>query len=975
MESIEQIKQIRKPTFKSISFENMDTNNEMYIAFKKNNLTRNDLLNSAENNFLVAFFYNELFDIKEYLKYLSETTITQQSYNVIKLYLKNIGNKNNTDFINSFFENSQNNRILKILKGEIYRIHKISIDNYDPYFFIGYCTIGDVFLDNFEDTFNLFIDHSADTIKVLKEFGFYSKTLINERLINITLKNLSNCINSILSEGILDLFIDYINFTVIDIELLCKICKNSQKQNELIEKLSNILDLETSLEVFIKLSDDFNMFLIYKNFVIQKLKILTEEFIEKNKKTVFDILNILYFYEPNNLFNIDNLNKSFDVLKEETDYKIIHKISGLDINNEIMNQIRPNDTFIETIQKFGIFSYFCTFNEPILNDQILELPEKFFNIALSSISTESAKNLKIFNDNPFNERLRKSIYTKIDRDIFIKYLIKRYKFFKDIDFLNEDSKYEKMMDDKYKVFYALYNLEWANKHIEELNEIGISDKLYFLLKNSTFKGCLTKINYQMNNDTIKEESNNNSNNSINSNKNSSNNSINSNASNNNSNININKNEIDIKQNYDLKMIQIETDENTKRLKNNVSEENGDQKSALQSIYNEFKNEERNFNKYLRNIKSKHEFYDILKTLFLWSKKRKDFLIFIEFFKISLQFFEVDFEEIYEVVLEITKKHKDIEIFKKLAVSLKIDQIPRFIDEFSEYINFIIEGLIIKIRKEQNTENFNKIVNLLIKSTSTSRILVGVKLYSLLKNPNFDLDDLLTNNNDNILLEVIINLKKPNNKRLLEILYQRGVIDQFSAEICKKLVISELAVQDKERIHSLFCLNPLNYIKYEISNSGFLLDEQISIDLIKSLATVYSESTFEMVSNALSTFQWTQQCFDQMVISLDHCNFLFKSWVFDNLNTKNITLPIFIKLCWFIGNENNMEILKKALLILKEGKVYDIIDSWAEMKKLDRLTIRIYPLRLNNIEIYKNKISTLKDEEELAVLNEVYDLKL
>ncbi|ELA42140.1 uncharacterized protein VICG_00783 [Vittaforma corneae ATCC 50505] len=101
----------------------------------------------------------------------------------------------------------------------------------------------------------------------------------------------------------------------------------------------------------------------------------------------------------------------------------------------------------------------------------------------------------------------------------------------------------------------------------------------------------------------------------------------------------------------------------------------------------------------------------------------------------------------------------------------------------------------------------------------------------------------------------------------------------------------------------------------------------------------------------------------MILSLENSNFLFKNWVFDNLNTQNITLPLFIKLCWFVGNEDDTQVLGKALTILRRGKVYDIIDSWAKIKKFDRLTRRVYPLRLQDKEFYKRIFNGTQDEDE------------
>lgn len=1001
----EEIRRIRTPLFRNIS--RVDKTSELYLLYKKQALTPNNLMSSTENIFIVAFIYNELFDIKDYLGYLTGLTITNQSYNVIKHYLKEICTiklshkkdskstyslshhdlKDCKDFLDSFFNNCNKSKdniqtiILKILQGELYRMVKIPVDDFDPYFFIGYCTIGDILLPNFEYTFDIFITKSTNILKVLNDFGFYDKTDNDQppQSIRSILRHLEICMDCLVTENILNKVIEYISFDSIDLDLIRKICSHKAIQKVTFEKLMNISDNEKYLASILSILCDVDIYKAIKDHTISRIRKLSHE---PFQQYILEFLLTYLYHEPNG-FDYQLFNEICDAfsLTDTVEYKLITKQPGLAIDKDIFYKIRNCKDFSEITKLFASFIYFCTFNELILDDQLLELPEKFFNIGLSAINSETARNLKIFNDNPLSERLRKTIFLKIDKSIFIRYLIKRYKIFNEIDFSTEEYlAYESLMDDKYKTMYALYDLKWASKHIKELNRIGISDKLYYSLKGSPFKDCLVNISLkgiqqseaEKNTGEIKNISFNPENNETkrmktkNASENTSSQCFNILNSPNNScskktaeSATFNKHSATIThqaQDYDLSSPHV-----------------------LQSVYDAFKNECMDFTSLICKIQTSDEHADILKSLFRWSNRTKYFMYFLEFYKQSVIRFDLVYEDIKSIILELVKKFKDIAVIRLSAYSLSIKDMYDFINDFANYNAPVVEGIGMKIDKNPNSEEYHSFIYSLIHSMSFNFVVVGSKLYSRLNNPTFNLDHLLTYKSDDVLFEVVNQLKvNPGrtsnyNETLLDILYSRGLTDELSALICKKLYIPDLPANDLQRIYSLFYINPLNYIKYDIYLCGFSLDEHIVIDLIKSLSKVYSEEFFMKISEVLSTYQWTQSCFDQMILSLESTNFLFKNWVFDNLNTQNISLPFFIKLCWFIGNEDDVEVLKKALIVLKKGKVYDIIDSWAKMKKFDRLTGRVYPLRLQDTSFYKRIFDKIQDEDEKRMLQEMYDL--
>ncbi|KAM0681453.1 hypothetical protein GINT2_000655 [Glugoides intestinalis] len=391
-------------------------------------------------------------------------------------------------------------------------------------------------------------------------------------------------------------------------------------------------------------------------------------------------------------------------------------------------------------------------------------------------------------------------------------------------------------------------------------------------------------------------------------------------------------------------------------------------TLLQAIFDEMKLQTPKFTQLIAQIKNSSEYIYILKLLFKWTSKNKLFVHFATFFEESIIHFHVSYNTIKDIISAVFKKFKKQDLIKALSQVVQEDEIQGFIDDFP-YLQVIVDGI-------AKRADYCNIIQTLLSSLSSKHVIVGTKLFSTLKTPCFNINHLINFPCDDVAFEAVKQLPENSEEyteALLQILFSRGKTDEFAAEICKKLKKDLIAAENMQRIYSLFYLNPLNFVKYEIYEHGFPLDEHISTDLIKCLCTVFSEETFSKVTGILKSFEFTQTCYEQMVISLENSNYLFKCWVFSNIDTKNISLPFFIKVCWFVSNEDNLQIVEKALNALKNGKVYDLIDSWAKIKKLERLTRRVYPLKHTDRGYYKQIFERIINEEEKDMLNRVYNL--
>lgn len=943
---MERIKQTRMPAFKQITDSNIDKSTDLYLLYKSGKLTPNDLESGSESAFVTAFLYNKLFDIKEYLVFLKQQTITNQSYNVIKWYLKEISSSNDQEndgrlFVTSYFddiESTPDKTILRVLKGEVYRICNIDVDDFNSYFFIGYTTIGETIHPNFESMFINYVDKNVDIVKVIDEFGLLDDS--NNRMVShIVIKYLDKCLQSIISSGVIVKMIDDISFDLVDKHVIHEICKCKIVQSEAIRKLQNNYNRKMALEIALSLIDSFEMYELQREFMINMMK-------DGHTCHTFDLFFMMLYYEKKMDCTLLSEICSTAGLLNTFEYKLLNKIPGLDVKKDMLNEIKKHENGPKLSRLFAEFEYFCTFNN-ITIDDILDLPEKFFSRGLELINSETAVQLKIFNGNPLDIRVRRLTYSKIERAIFIKYLIKRHQLFSEINFLNEDPSYIDIMSNEYIVLYSTFNLEWASRNIDKLLKIGISPKLYRLLKSSQFKDCLKDVDFE---DEVEQ---------------------------------ITRNTKQIDQNcYTETYCFTEREQNDKRTKRIKEVDDTDLKtdqtivtsSITQALYNKIKNDRSCFSDLIQEIQSMEEYIDCLKWLFKASRPNKYLVNFTIFYKESITNFPVGYEIVREMIEEMYKRQKDTEIIEISAFALPIKDIELLISDYKTQIVDIIAGLGKRILDNPSAPEHHSFIQLMVNSSSLSHVVTGAKLYKHLEAPSFGLNHLICYNNDEIQIEAIKQLKTDKNSQLLKILYSRGLTDEISGEICRKLVVSELSQDDLHRLYSLFYLNPLNYIKYEIYDYGFSLNEHIVIDIIKSLATVYSESLFKKIIGILSIFPMSQACFDQMITSLDGSYILFKNWVLENIRTDEIALPFFIKFCWFVANIDDFEMLMKALTILKKGRVYEIIDTWAKKKKLEKLTRRVFPLRMNDIVEYK-KIFDKASEDEKDVLRKVYELTI
>lgn len=402
--------------------------------------------------------------------------------------------------------------------------------------------------------------------------------------------------------------------------------------------------------------------------------------------------------------------------------------------------------------------------------------------------------------------------------------------------------------------------------------------------------------------------------------------------------------------------------------------------ALQDIYIALKEDYNSSLKILERVKASADYTHVISNLYSWSKENKMMNTLIDFYIASVKSYKIDLKDFTVFIAKAYEKLKTNDVAKfnillrNTAEAIGLDNeigfetVCKFIVDYRDFEPVISEGF------KQNSTLNNKIVKLLVDSGNIPCEIVGSKCYSSLASPDFNICHLITHTSDSVLLEVIRNINgNGHNSTLLDLIFKRAVLDELAAEAIKKLAISDISEKDLQRIYSMFHLNPLNYIKYEIYKFGFDLNEDVVVDLIRELGNVYSDDLFGKITAILSKFDMTEKCYGQMISSLDPANYNFKRWALKTIRTDGILLPFFIKLCWFVHNEEDLETVRSAILVLQSGKKYDIIEKWAKMKKFERLTRRVYPLVMTDPVFYKRVYDSCPTVEEKRMLNDVYDL--
>ncbi|KAI5172468.1 hypothetical protein PAEPH01_1744 [Pancytospora epiphaga] len=872
-------------------------------------------------------------------------------------------------------------------------------------------------MSNFEVVLESFVPNTQKFIGLLD--------LTNQRVQNAICKNIQHCYGFLIESSLIYNVFESLLPGTLTVSQFSeffnerRVNKHAQKQSDklvvkLYKKATEFFKPKDFIALFVEISRNVIIFNYIKEIAIGDIKNIAEKCIdgipngdceESNvltfNKTFIPFLanarNIFFYYlgqskEKDGYFG----QKCESYLSLQADnYLSTTTFSG--IRADIMSS-STNCRFDSLTELYYRFTIFLSKNTPTIED-ILDLPEKFFIAGLSSIKTQTATLLQEFNSNLHNDRIKIRVSQLIDKDILIKYLIVRHIWFD----INMDE-HVSLMDDKYKLLYASNNLDWAVKNLSEIVKIGIPTSLYDKINKSEHKGCLSGITKRSYSEILEGDSR--------------------------LAVNLRVQKI-MADEYEEEITKrttsiknttfswvsrddtIDTDnimtENTPNTPSYFQPFKTALSPVLENIFSAIKNDDREIGQYFELISSSDDYLYVINSLFLWIQDSKYLHGLSMLFKETLIFYDVKYLSYKEILGTIVKKYDDKSIIGTFASRADFDSILEIIEEYPTDASIIADGVkttynrcvtqkhniesvlsekifeVLGSRMElllgdRNIEDFNKFIRQLVYSNDNASVLVGALVFPCIVNPTFSLSHLLSTTSDFILSAVIESIQPgQHSDELLTLLFTRGVLDSIAALIIERLDISVVSQTDISRIYHLFYISPLNYIKYRIDRLGFSINETIILELISTLPTIYDDDLFKQVSEIMLEYHFEECCFELIIQKLDGCtNMIYKRWAVGCLEGMvSVSLPYFVQLCKILGNEDDLFIVRGIIGVLKNvcsgGEFKGVISGWADKRKLARLVRRVYPLVMENTKWYMRILSESKDEEEVKMLCEVYNM--
>ncbi|KAG5859337.1 hypothetical protein KMI_07g11790 [Encephalitozoon hellem] len=205
-----------------------------------------------------------------------------------------------------------------------------------------------------------------------------------------------------------------------------------------------------------------------------------------------------------------------------------------------------------------------------------------------------------------------------------------------------------------------------------------------------------------------------------------------------------------------------------------------------------------------------------------------------------------------------------------------------------------------------------------------------------------------------------------NAKLMEIMYRRGRLDSLGKMCLRAVDIDILEREDVDRIYEMFYIDPGNYLEIlpRILERGYELTEEIIMELIGLLGQSQCDDIVENAMGVLKSIEYTEEMVFKSILSLESARFAPKTFLIEKVCTSRCSLGTrgFLKLCVCVSNEENYSVLRGLLEILRrKGINSNIVEKWKENRSLDRLMARIYPLCMKDKLYYKRILDEVRKD--------------
>lgn len=963
---VSRLMDVRRPVYRNISHSTLDKTSPLHAHYVLNTLTEEMLRQSQEDAFTVAFYYNEKFDVLDYLRFLKKREIGNVAYNVMKKYLRGCSIEA-IDGITTGRHSPFKRACLAVLRGELYRINEYEVSEQlcaselGEYFALGAISIHDQYVENFENVLSLCIKNNRRIINLL-DYG-------NQKVRDALAVDLEHAYDHLLETGLIKHVIGSLDFDNILVARVAGIV-NKCGMHELLASIKGIRNFRRLLDVAIAVGENREAFMCLKDIVLDRISERDEA---RDGEAMSGFVCMVLYY---------------NIQYTSTDWYVCQIMDGIVATktcSQYIEEIMKGAGFQDMARLFVEYARAMKAGPPAVED-VLCLPERFFLASLDAIGSETAVLLKRFHTNLLHARIKDAVAKAINRSVLVKYLISRNIWY-DTDM--ED--YVPVMSAKYRLMYAAHNLEWASRNIALLREHGIPRSLYSQLKKSAFSGCLAGLE-----DSIVESSH--SEMPANSHPDASEEHCHS--------------EETATESHGITKFAFNASGKKLKLSEEAAAADGPCDGInmrLERIFECLKGNDSSCQEILGSVASDDEYTYIISSLFTWVEESKCLQGLGALLAGTAAGRCLSYGDFKALIAGVARKYDGHSVLRSMVAGVKIGDIKDIIKDYPEQSDAVAEGIAMRIghsdfstdlicakndlensqniisskntiavSHEKDTGAVHELVRELVSSGSNAEAMAGIKAFAFLERPVFTVDHMLASTDDRVLAEVVKHIEHgKHNGAILGIVFTRGVLDELAAELIKLLDVSLISQADLNRIYFLFYVAPVNFIVHGIYKAGFALNDAMATELIVAMETIYDEALFEMLAGFLRGHALAAASHTAMCLRLETKNHLFRRWVLRSMDPAAVTHPFFVKICWVVANEDDLGIVRLGIeLLLKHGDgngIRNMILGWARNRKLERLTRRFYPLCMADRGFYTRLLARCGDGEEVAMLKDVYGL--
>lgn len=977
----DKIMAVRMPIYKNITESDIRDDYALFRLYTDEGITPSAVVTAVADPFVAAFIIQTRFSESRHLKALLNYGLDNATYNALKKHLAD-ASKEDIDLITaSRPAGAGQSECLDALRGELYRIRGIDLDadeSVSAYCVLGYVTLSGVYLAGSGAVIGKYLGRFPELIEILDPGA--------EAVRGVFVKNIGVFLDRFIETGVVFRLLGDVQLEdaldaqpgaaasvaaerpagALSPEQIGRILeaagsgrRDGEVMEQFIERVKGMADLNRVARVVLSAAHDSVVFGHFGGWLTERMSRAMAR-LDGTTAAAYCYVQLYYQFiarrelvlSASPLFSL-----VADQIENDKKYNSISAIK--------MALIEIGDDFVPLARLFVHFIHFIG-RCPFTLADILPLPERFFLAALdrkqsSASEGAAAAQLKRFHLNPLHDRIRRAAASGLDPDLFAKYLIARGIYYP----INLTS-YIGIMSPGYKLLYALHNLDWAASAISELRAIGLPRELYMALRKSDHRGVLTEADTLRHDEQLL--------------------------------VGYDKNELvggrtrPIPDGLasDLRFAWAGSAQPVQSPVQPAGQAAASPpvhglNTVLDGVMGAVKAGEDAAHLF-DGVASPSDYIYVVRNVLDWIRGTRYTGAFSVTVEQTVGRYRLGYSDVSSILECLAPASASLLV--QLASALPSAGLTSLISDHPKYASQIADGIILGCESSLRC-SVPHIVSDLLQSTQDAVILTALLVCSRSGSvPPVDVTQFLDSKNDSVVAEAAALLEPgTHNEKLLEIIFSRGVIDDVCVSCFRSLDLSAVHDSFVRRIYALFYVEPLEYLKRELFQYGFAVDEHIVIELISALVDVYCPVLFGRATSLFRSFPFTRECYQAVIVRLDTTNDCFREWAIQKMAESpadNAKIQHIVKICQVLANEDSLHIVGLAIETLQTllGKmtsaserrsVLCLFEEWIRHKKLSRLSLRVYPLSMADRPRYDRLFRSHPDPEEKQLLRDVYRL--